>query len=385
MNILLAFDSFKESLNSEQAARCFKQGFQQISPENNFIIRSLSDGGEGFIEAIVSRQDDLRHIEVKNPIGEPIDAEYGFIEDQQLAVIEMAKASGLELIDAQQRDPLNTSSYGTGQLIQDALDRRAREICIGIGGSATVDGGCGMAQALGVVFTNRSGSEITAPITGGQLKEISAIKINGLHPECSQTTFRIACDVDNPLVGQRGAAAVFGPQKGADEVSVKELEEGLQHLAVIIARDLGKDIASLPGAGAAGGIGGMFHALLNAKLERGIDIVMKANQIDQLIQKADLVISGEGRIDAQTIGGKTVSGIVNCAKVHNKPVLAIGGSVVVEDIAALNEAGITAWLSLMDSPMDLSQAIHRAPEMMVSKGRQVAQLITCFSGLNTVS
>ncbi len=379
MNILLAFDSFKESLTSEKAANCFKEGFQQISSKANFTIRSLSDGGEGFIEALTSEQGEIRRVDVKNPLGDVVNSTYGFVNEKKLAVIEMAKASGLELIGIEQRDPLKTSSYGTGQLICDALKNGAREICIGIGGSATVDGGCGMAQALGAIFIDNKGREMISPITGGRLKQISAIHLDQLHQKCSDTKFRIACDVDNPLIGKRGAAVVFGPQKGADQETVIELEQGLLHLSSIIKRDLGKDISLLPGAGAAGGIGGMFHALLNAQLEKGIDIVMKANHIEELIRDADLVISGEGRIDAQTLGGKTVSGIVDCAKKHNKPILAIGGSVVHKDMPALREAGITASLSLVDSPMNLAQAISRGEKLMTSMGRKVAQLIACFS------
>ena len=381
MKILLAFDSFKESMSSLVAADAFTEGFLSISPNTTIEKRILSDGGEGFIEALTFNSGECKPKIVKGPLCEDTKADYGILNNGKTAVIEMARASGLELVPDQKRNPMKTTSYGTGQLINEALEEGCSEILIGIGGSATVEGGCGMAQALGAQFYNDNEELMTKPISGEDLSNIHRIDLSSLNPKCKTAKFTIACDVDNPLIGEQGAAKIFGPQKGADEQMVEKLEKGLTHLCALIKRDMKIDVETLSGGGAAGGIGAMFCALLNAKLKKGIDIVTDAINLEESVLNADLIISGEGRIDQQTIHGKTVSGVLNIASKHNKAFLAIGGSVVNSDLSLLQQNGIQAVMTLINEITDLQTAIKNGPVLMKQTGARLANLINCIGNI----
>lgn len=375
MRLLLAFDSFKESLSSLEAARCFEEGFLKILPQTQIQTLLLSDGGEGFVEALIFQQGTLQHQKVISPLGTPTNARYGWIAEKKIAVIEMAAASGLELVPVAQRNPLKTTSYGTGELIQSALELGVQHFYIGIGGSATVDGGMGMAQALGVKFFNKSGCLFDRPLTGNDLIEVEKMSTAALSPLLKNARFTIACDVNNPWIGPQGAARIFGPQKGATPSMVEFLEKGMENLAKVIEHSLEKDITSLPGGGAAGGLGGMLHALLGAELKSGIDIVLEHTNFEQHAQKADLIVTGEGRIDFQTMGGKTISGITKVAKKHQTPVLAIGGSLIEKDLPLLYESGISATFSLLTAPISLEEAIEQGASLMQHAGERIARLL----------
>ncbi len=379
MKILLAFDSFKESMSSETAANAFEKGFKEVLPETLVEKRILSDGGEGFIDALTYKDGHKNTATVIDPLHNEIQAEFGLLNKNKTAAIEMARASGLELVPLSQRNPMLTTSYGTGQLIKAALDEKCENILIGIGGSATVDGGCGMAQALGVRFYDQNEELIKKPIGGAELNQISSIDTSDLHLQCKTTKFTIACDVNNPLIGPKGSAAVFGPQKGANKAMVNELEKGLTNLAHILKRDCQCDIADLAGGGAAGGIGAMFSALLRAELKKGIDIVTDAITLEPSIQNADLIISGEGRIDSQTLHGKTVSGVLAYARKHNKKFLAIGGSIVESDIPELSKNGINAFMTLITNITTLEYAIKNGATLMELTGARAANLYRCFN------
>lgn len=327
MKITLAFDSFKGSLSSREVADAFKLGFHKVIPDACFTIVSIADGGEGTTEALITTlQGESVDIAVSNPLGMPVVARYGIIDNGATAVMEMAAASGLTLLCPHERNPRLTSTYGTGEMIAHALDRGCRNFLIGIGGSATNDGGTGMLRALGYRFLDKSGN----PLTGGGeiLEHIATIDDSNAHRYLNEARFTIACDVTNPLYGAEGAAYVYAPQKGADEAMLLQLDNGLRNYARIIENYTGHDIASMPGAGAAGGMGAGFKAFLNARLERGIEMVLNAMHFDLLIADSNLVVTGEGRIDRQTIMGKAPSGVLQAAQAHNIPTIAVGGSVV---------------------------------------------------------
>ena len=378
MQLLLAFDSFKESLTSFEAARCFQEGFENILPEAHLKTILLSDGGEGFVAALTYQRGERYYLPVTGPLGTSVEASYGLMSEEQSAVIEMAAASGLELVSVAQRNPLKTTTYGTGELIRSAMEQGARHLYIGIGGSATVDGGVGMAQALGTQFFDKSGKLLEHILGGRDLLQISRMSTQFLSSLVTQTQFTVACDVNNPWVGPQGAAHVFGPQKGATAEMIEELEAGMQNLAEVIQGDLGHKIVSLPGGGAAGGVGGMLYALLGAQLKSGIEIVLEQVNFVEFAKKADLIITGEGRVDSQTIGGKTISGVTNVARHHQVPVLVIGGTLVNQDLPLLYEAGIDATLSLVSAPVSLEEAIRNGAELMRQTGERVARLVRCL-------
>ena len=378
MKILLAFDSFKESLSSLEAARYFQEGFETIFPDAQVETVPLSDGGEGFVEALVFRQGDLQERQVAGPLGSMVNASFGLIREKKEAVVEMAAASGLELVPPHQRNPLTTTSYGTGELIKAAIEEGARHIYIGIGGSATVDGGTGMAQALGVQFFDKNGILLENKLAGIDLSRIARICAKSLFFELNKIQFTIACDVDNPWIGPQGAARIFGPQKGATAEMIEQLEAGMSNLAEVILRDLGQDVSNLPGAGAAGGLGGMFSALLNAELKSGISIVMEHVGFEQLVQHTDLIVTGEGRIDSQTIRGKTISGVARVARRYQIPLLAIGGSIAQEDLPLLHKEHISATMPLLCMPLTLAESIREGGRLMRQTGERVARLVRCL-------
>ncbi len=375
MKIILAPDSFKGNLTSLQAAAAFEKGIRRVLPKANCITVPMADGGEGTVQSLVDATGG-RFIRkcVTGPAGNKVSARYGMLADGETAVIEMAEASGLSLVSGTQMNPLKTTTYGTGELILDAATHNAATIIIGIGGSATNDGGVGMAQALGVRFMNKRGQEITEPGAGGMLNKIAHIDMQGLNPVIRKTKIIVASDVNNPLCGKTGAAVVFGPQKGATPAMVKTLDANLKHLSKIIKSDLKKDIVNLKGAGAAGGLGAGLIAFAKARMKSGIDIVLEATNIVQHMKGADLVITGEGRVDFQTAFGKTPAGVAKAAWQYRVPTIAIGGGIT-DDAHGVFAHGIAGLESAYARDMPLEEALSHAEVYLANAAERVIRLV----------
>lgn len=355
MKIVIACDSFKGSLTSVEVGEACARGIRHRVPEADIDVVAVGDGGEGTVDALVAGLDgSYATCRVHGPLGRMVEARYGVSGDGRTAIIEMAQASGLPLIPPEDRNPLLTSTYGTGEMIADALRRGCSTLLVGIGGSATNDGGTGMLAALGVKFYDKNGHELEP--CGGNLEYIARIDASGLVPLARQAKFVVACDVDNPLYGKRGAAYVFGPQKGADPAMVERLDHGLRVYAEAVERAVGRDVAMMPGAGAAGGMGAAFAAFLGATLKPGIEMMLSAIGFDHKIEGADLVITGEGRLDSQTVMGKTPAGVLATAKRQGIPVVAIGGGVT--DADTLLDAGFAAVLPTVPGPVSLAEAMQ---------------------------
>ena len=368
MKIVIASDSFKGSLASMEVARSVEMGILDVFPSCDVVKVAVADGGEGTMDALCqSLGGKVVRIPVQDPIGRTINASYVILEDGNTAVLEMSSASGLTLLTTAERNPMLTSTYGTGQLIDDAIGRGCRRFLVGIGGSATNDAGMGMLTALGYRFLDAEGNEL--PGAGASLSKVCGIDCSGVSQAVRDSEFIVACDVDSPLYGPDGAAYVFAPQKGADPDMVKALDDGLRHYADVVASYTGKipmhggpsctgetsimkDAASMPGAGAAGGLGYAFVAFFGARLQRGVDMVLDAVGFDSIIEGADLVITGEGRIDAQTLTGKTPYGVLQRASRQNIPVIALAGSVALDD-----SSGFTAIRQITPPDMQLSEAM----------------------------
>lgn len=379
MKIVIAPDSYKESLSALEVATAIEAGFREIFPAADYVKIPVADGGEGTVEAMVAAtQGNIVRLTVTGPLGEPVDAFYGLSGDARTAFIEMAAASGLELVPAAQRDPLITTSYGTGELIKNALDRGVDHIIIGIGGSATNDGGAGMVQALGARLLDSDGSGIG--YGGGALPQLAKIEITDLDPRLLQCRIEVACDVTNPLIGEEGASAIFGPQKGATPQLVQQLDAALGHYAAIIQRDLDIDVLHIAGGGAAGGMGAALHAFCHAELRRGIEIVTEALGLAQQVQDADLVITGEGRIDSQSVNGKVPVGVAQVAKQFNKPVIGIAGSLTA-DVGVVHQHGIDAVYSVLSGICSLEEALANAAQNVRLTARNVAATIKVGQGL----
>ena len=328
--IVVASDSFKGSLTSLEVAAGAEQGIHEVFPECEVVKVNVADGGEGTMDALRSTLGgQWVTVAAADPLGRPRNVSYVVLGDGNTAVIEMSAASGLPLLEPQERNPMLTSTFGTGEMIVDALSRGCRRFLVGIGGSATNDAGMGMLEALGFRFIDKDGKVL--PGRGESMSEVVDIDMSHVSREVKESEFIIACDVDSPFCGPRGAAYVFSPQKGADSQMVAELDAGMEHLAEVIVRTTGKDIRNIPGAGAAGGLGGAFLAFLNSRLERGIEMVLDAIAFDDIIRGSDLVITGEGRVDSQTLTGKTPFGIMKRAQKQNIRTVAIGGSVKLGD------------------------------------------------------
>lgn len=356
MKIILAPDSFKESMTAKKAAFAMEKGIKAVFPHAECIVIPMADGGEGTVESLVSMSNgELIKTEVLGPLGENVTAEYGLLDEDQTAVIEMASASGLQLIKPDERNPLLTTSYGTGELIKHALDKGVRRFLIGIGGSATNDGGVGMLQALGVSFKDQYGEEL--PFGGGALHRLYEIDMSGLDARLKKVQIDVACDVTNPLIGKSGASAIFGPQKGATPEMVTTLDKNLAHFAEIIKKQLGKDIAYMDGAGAAGGLGTGLMAFLNAQLKRGIDLVIEYTKLEDRIKEADYVFTGEGSIDGQTLFGKTPYGVANIAKKYSIPVIAFAGRVG-DGVESLYDNGFHAIIGILKGVTTLEEALE---------------------------
>ncbi|MDE0837534.1 MAG: glycerate kinase [Kiritimatiellae bacterium] len=342
LKIAIASDSFKGSMSADQATRCIEAGLLRALPTAHCIALPMADGGEGTVDAMVaSTGGRLVRRRVRDPLGRSVSATFGISGDGSTAIIEMAAASGLPLLRVDEQNPLKTTSVGTGELIRHALDAGVASMVVGLGGSATVDGGVGMAQALGARFRDGRGREVGPG--GGALVRLDRIDVSAMDPRLSKVNIQCACDVRNPLTGPRGAAQVFGPQKGASPAAVKRLDANLRHLAKCIRRDLGVAVSSRPGAGAAGGLGAGMIAFLNAELCSGVDLVMQATGFAERIRNCDLVITGEGRMDRQTAFGKTPSGVARTAAAQGIPVVAICGCLD-RGFRAVHDVGIDAVL-----------------------------------------
>jgi glycerate kinase len=372
MRVVIAPNAFKGSLSALDAAEAIAEGVRAAAPDADLVLVPIADGGDGTVDALVAAtHGERRTLRVRGPLGDPVDAEYGVIDAGSTAVIEMAKAAGLALLPPVKRDPRITTTYGVGELLQHAYDAGARHFIVGIGGSATNDGGAGMAQALGYHLLDENGHEL--PPGGLALKRLARIDVGGVHAKWNAAEVDVACDVTNPLTGPNGASAIYGPQKGATPEMVAELDAALKRLAQIIRRDLGVDVEQLPGAGAAGGLGAGLVAFTGARLRPGAEMVMEALRLDERLVGAQLAITGEGRLDSQTARfGKGPAAVARHARQAGIPVVAIGGSVADESELRLLFDGLEATVV---EPCSLDEAIARARPLLVAASTRLVRLL----------
>jgi glycerate kinase len=373
VKFVIAPDSFKGSLTAEEVAISIKKGIKKVFSDSEIVTIPMADGGEGTVQSLVDyTKGHIKKLTVKDPLFRDIEAFYGILGDGKTAVIEMAAGSGLPLLTKEERNPMKTTTYGTGQIIKDALDMGCRDFIIGIGGSATNDGGAGIVQCLGGGFKTKEGKEI--PFGGEGLEFIDSIDLSNFDERIKECKITVACDVDNPLIGERGASVVFGPQKGADKQMVKKLDKNLEHFADKISEFNGIEIKNYPGAGAAGGLGGGLLAFFNAKLEKGIDIVIKTVNLDAAIKDADYVFTGEGMMDFQTQFGKTPYGVAKTALKYNIPVIGISGGLG-KDYMELLDKGFNSVFSITDKPMSLEEAIENSHILLENTAERIARLL----------
>lgn len=373
--VILVIDSFKGSLSSIEAEMAAEEGVRLVCPECEVIRFPIADGGEGLLDVLVEALHGTYHTLIaSDPLMRPISTCYGVANDGHTAIIEMAAISGLTIIEEEERNPMLTTTFGTGELIVDALNKGYRRFIIGIGGSATNDAGVGMLQALGFRFFDRVGRLLSMG-TGEMLGQIYSVDCSSVHPDLDKADFTVACDVRNPFCGPQGAAFVFARQKGADDNMIVTLDKGMEAFAETILRITGKDLRAFPGAGAAGGLGGGLIAFLNAKLRPGIDLVLQLLDFERIIEGADLIITGEGKVDNQTIMGKVPFGVLEAAKSKNIPVIVIGGSV--DDSVDMLQQGFKGAFSIVPGPMSLEKAMeHQLATINVRN--TVAQIISIF-------
>ncbi|PRL47797.1 Glycerate 2-kinase [Haemophilus influenzae] len=370
---MIAPDSFKESLTALEVATAIETGFKRVFPDADYVKLPMADGGEGTVQSLVdATQGKLIECEVTAPLGDKVKSFFGLSGDGKTAIIEMAAASGLHLVPPEKRNPLLTTSYGTGELIKLALDLGVESFILGIGGSATNDGGVGMLQALGMQCLDSQDKPIG--FGGAELANIVKIDVQQLDPRLQQVHIEVACDVNNPLCGECGASAIFGPQKGATPEMVKQLDAALSHFAEIAERDCGKQIRDQAGAGAAGGMGGGLLLLPSVQLKAGIQIVLDRLHLIDYVKDADVVITGEGRIDAQSIMGKTPIGVARTAKQFNKPVIAIAGCLR-EDYDVVFDHGIDAVFPIIHQLSDLSDILKQGEQNLISTAQNVARVL----------
>lgn len=375
MKVVVAIDSFKGSMTSLQAGNAIQRGVQRVYPEAEVCVRPLADGGEGTVEALaLGMGGRMEHVNVTGPLGAPVNCAYGILEQSKTAIVEMSGAAGITLVSGAERNPLNTTTYGVGEVIKDAISKGCRRFIVGIGGSATNDGGAGMLQALGYGLLDAQGKQI--PFGAKGLKDIAEITDEGVLPELAQCTFRVACDVTNPLCGDRGASAIYGPQKGATPEMVQLMDGWLKAFAGLAAKKFPRADRMVPGTGAAGGLGFAFLGFTNAVLESGIKIVLEETKLEEYVKDADVVVTGEGRLDGQTVMGKAPIGVANIAKKYNKPVLAFSGCVT-DEARACNPAGIDAYFPILRGVVSLEEAMERAnaEKNMADTVEQVFRLI----------
>ena len=374
MKIVVAVDSFKGSLTSLEAGEAIKEGVLRAG-SHDVIVKPLADGGEGTTEAFVTGYGgEFVKVSVQGPLGKEVCATYGYLEEKKMAIIEMASSSGITLIKNEERDPLKTSTYGFGEMIVNALEMGCENFLLGIGGSATNDGGIGMLSALGYEFLDENGKNV---FLGGQgLVSIRSVKKELIHPKLSQATFQVACDVNNPLLGENGATFIYGPQKGVTGTTRPLLEEGMKNYANVTKMFTAKDFKDYPGAGAAGGLGFALMSYLNAELKEGVTLVLEAINLEEDLKEADLIFTGEGRLDAQSAMGKAPGGVLKLAKKYGIKVIALGGSVS-SDVQILNEMGLDACFSILNEIVSLERAMDKdvARKNIVQTTLQIMRLI----------
>lgn len=374
MRIVIAPDSFKGSLSSLEVAEAMERGVKRVLPESTTILLPLSDGGEGLVDSlVVASGGNLLEYEVQGPLGSPVLAQMGLLGDGKTAVIEMAQASGLTLITEEERNPLITSTFGTGQLIEKALDLGCTKLVIGLGGSATNDGGMGMAQALGFRFLDKKGQPLGSG--GAELARLATIDTGHVDPRLHNVQIEVACDVDNPLTGPQGASHIYGPQKGATPEMVEFLDKALANYDRVLQKDLGQDVGLTPGAGAAGGLGAALMALVGGKLVSGIELVLRVLGFAEKTKGAQLVLTGEGKFDAQSAYGKVPVGVGRQSLKLGVPVVVVAGTVL-PDAEVLHGEGITAYFSILNKPMSLQEAMDNGAELVEN---QVAEVMRLFA------
>ncbi|MFJ4494396.1 glycerate kinase [Pseudomonas atacamensis] len=372
MKIVIAPDSFKDSLSAQGVAEAIVLGLAQVWPQATLVKCPMADGGEGTVESILAAcEGELRRTRVRGPLGAPVEAAWGWLPHNHTAIIEMAEASGLQLVPPGQRDACISSTFGTGELIRSALDTGAQRVILAIGGSATNDGGAGAMQALGVKLLDAQNQSL---VPGGlALAQLAQLDLSELDPRLAEVRFDIAADVNNPLCGAHGASAIFGPQKGASPVQVAQLDQALGHFAELCAQALGKDVRDEPGSGAAGGLGFAAKAFLGAQFQAGVEVVAELVGLEEAVKDADLVITGEGRFDAQTLRGKTPFGVARIAKQHAVPVIVIAGTLG-EGYQELYQHGIDAAFAVTSGPMSLEQACAEAPRLLRERATDIARV-----------
>lgn len=375
MKITIAIDSFKGSLSTFRAGEAIAEGAKAVYPDADVSICPMADGGEGTVDAIIGAMGgEMVEVTVCNPLGKPIKSSYGVIPDSQTAIIEMSAAAGITLIDEKERNPLNTTTYGVGEMIADAIAKGCRKFVVGIGGSATNDGGVGMLQALGFEFLDANGNQTA--LGGKALESIKEIRTEKALAALEDCTFCIACDVKNPLCGEQGCSAVYGPQKGATPEMIKEMDKWLESYAELTKKVNPDSDKNIPGTGAAGGLGFAFLSYLNGKLESGVDLVIRETELEKYIKEADVVVTGEGRLDGQSYMGKAPIGVAKLAKKHKKTVIAFSGCVT-EDAVLCNEHGIDAYFPILQKPCSLAEAMdeENAYRNLKATSQQVFRLI----------
>ena len=357
MKIVIATDSLKGSLTSLEAGQAISQGIHRAIPDAQVMVRPIADGGEGTVEALVLGMNGKEvTVTVTGPLGTPVECTYGILEESKTAIVEMSGAAGITLVPMQDRNPLHTTTYGVGEVIKDAIHRGCRHFIVGIGGSATNDGGMGMLQALGYGFLDKNENPVSFGAKG--LKDLTKITDTNVIPELKDCTFRIACDVTNPLCGDQGCSAVYGPQKGATPPMIQEMDKWLGDYASLAAKNFPKADALYPGTGAAGGMGFAFLTFTNAVLESGIEIILDETHLEDFVKEADIIVTGEGRLDGQTVMGKAPIGVAQIAKKYNKTVIAFSGCVT-EDATLCNDAGVDAFFPILRSVVTLEEAMSR--------------------------
>ena len=375
MKVVVAIDSLKGSLSSIEAGEAIKSGVLKVMPEAEVCVRPLADGGEGTVEALVlGMGGKLESVEVTGPLGKKVNCVYGILEESKTAIMEMSGAAGITLVPDAERNPLHTTTYGVGEVIRDAISKGCRHFIVGIGGSATNDGGIGMLQALGYGMLDKDGKQV--PFGAKGLKEIETITDDFVIPELKECTFRVACDVTNTLCGELGCSAVFGPQKGADPTMIIQMDKWLAYYAKLTSEKYEKANAKQAGTGAAGGLGFAFLAYTNAVLESGIKIILEETKLEEYVKDADIVVTGEGRLDGQTVFGKAPIGVAKIAKKFDKLVIAFSGAVT-EDAVACNEHGIDAFFPILRRIQTLQEAMEpsNARDNMAATVEQVFRLM----------
>ena len=377
MKIVLAPDSFKGSLNAKEVCEALRTGVTRVMPEAEIVAVPMADGGEGTTEALIAATGGRRlSVDATGPLPADrprVTGVIGLLNGGRTAVLEMASVSGLPLVPEDQRNPLRTTSYGTGELIRAALETGARHVIVGVGGSATCDLGAGMAQALGIKFLRADGGEILEPMTGALLAEVARVDRSGLHPAVEKSRIEVACDVDNPLLGPLGCAAVYGPQKGATPEVVAVLEKNLEHAVTVVEAATARQVRDEKGAGAAGGLAAGLLAFLGAELRPGIDLVLQASELGSKVRGADLLLTGEGRIDDQTAMGKTISGVARVAREAGVPVVAIVGAIG-DGVENLYPLGVTSMFSLAPGPISLKEAMRDGGRLIANTAERVTRL-----------